>query len=169
MNNQGASLTFNARVGIVGINPNVIVPEKTVAALLRLANKEKGPVAVRGVLNDVAFIATVVRYSGAWRLYLNGRMRKDAGVNVGDRVGVSLVCDPVPRMPPTPDELRAALAADAPAKAAWRLKPSSRRREVLVYLNTLKTKTSLKRNVGKVIASLLKKRSEHKGEIRDGA
>jgi hypothetical protein len=86
---------------------------------------------LRGALNEAAFTATVVRYSGAWRLYLNGRMRKDAGVDVGDRVRVSLAYDPVPRLPPIPDELRAALVKDARAKAAWRLKPSSRRREVL--------------------------------------
>ena len=39
MNDPGASLAFRALVEILGINPNVIVPEKIVAALLRLADK----------------------------------------------------------------------------------------------------------------------------------
>jgi hypothetical protein len=36
MNTQSASPTFSARVEILGINPRVMVPEKTVAALLRM-------------------------------------------------------------------------------------------------------------------------------------
>lgn len=160
MKTQSASLTFSARVEIVGINPNVKVPERTVTALLQMAGKEKGPVRVQGVLNGtVDFKATVVRYSGAWRLYLNGRMRKEAGVDVGDSVRVSLAYDPVSRMPPTPDALRTALAWNAPAKAAWRLQPGARRKDVLLYLNSLKTAAALKRNIEKVIDSLLKKRS----------
>jgi hypothetical protein len=151
-------LTFSAKVHKLGINPCVDVPEKVVGALLRAAEKEKGPVQVKGALNNADFAATLVKYSGAWRLYLNTQMRKDADVGVGDTVCISLSYDPIPRMPPTPQELRKALSDNEQAKQVWRLQPSSRRREILAYLNSLKTQESLEHNVQKAVKMLLDKR-----------
>jgi hypothetical protein len=150
---------FSARVHKLGINPCVDVPEPVVAALLRAAGKSKGPVPVKGELEGAPFEATVVRYRGAWRLYLNTAMRKNAGVGVGDAVRIILAHDPVPRMPPMPEALRVALAVNTAAKARWRLQPSSRRKEILAYLNSLKTRVSLERNVRKVIETLTRPRN----------
>ncbi|MEI9935362.1 MAG: hypothetical protein WDM71_11065 [Ferruginibacter sp.] len=40
------------------------------------AGKDKGHIPVKGKLDGHAFIQTLVKYSGKWRLYLNGPMRK---------------------------------------------------------------------------------------------
>ena len=130
-------------------------------ALLQQAGKGSAPVQVKGTLNDrVAFETNVVRYSGAYRLYLNTQMRKEAGVGVGDTVRIALDYDPGQRMPPMPELLRAALNEDPRAKERWRLQSSSRRKEILAYLNSLKTEETVRRRVGEIIRVLLKAGSD---------
>jgi hypothetical protein len=136
-------------------NPCVMVPAEIVVALLAEAGRQKPPVQVKARLNGSGpFDANVVNYGGAFRLYLNGQMRREAGLRVGDSVRVSLRHDPAARRPPMPATLRRALNADPPAKAGWRLLPRSRRKEILAYLNSLKTPAALERNVAKVVRSL---------------
>ncbi len=151
---------FAAKIHKLGINPCVDVPGEIVSALLDEAKKRSAPVQVKGTLNGVIVEANVVKYSGNWRLYLNTQIRKDAGIEVGDTAHITLVNDPAPRMPPTPQALKAALAEDKRAKDAWRLQPSSRRKEILAYLNSLKTQEALIRNIKKVIKYLLDKNTK---------
>ncbi len=54
-----------------------------------------------------------------------------------------------------PVALRDAMNSNAKAKAAWEGLAPSRRREILTYLNFLKTPAALERNVQKMIADLL--------------
>jgi hypothetical protein len=150
-----ASLSFTAPIVKLGINPCVVVPDRVVSALLKQAGREKGPVPVTGILCEVKLTANVVRYAGAWRLYLNTPMRRGAGVDVGDTARVSLTFDPVKRMPDMPPALKSALSASPPATAAWRLLPSSRRKEILLYINALKSDASRTRAVGRVMQMLL--------------
>lgn len=127
-----------------------------VAALLAESGKKSAPVQVQVTLNGKGrFEANVVKYQGAYRLYLNTLMRREMGIAVGDMVQVEVAYDPAQRMPPMPDELRAAFSQNPHAKDKWRLQPSSRRKEVLAYLNSLKSPASRKRNVDKVIRSLV--------------
>jgi hypothetical protein len=92
---------------------------------------------------------------GPVRLYLHNWMRDSAGVGVGDQVQVTLRLDSAPREIPLPAMLNEALEANPEAKAAWEALALSRRREILSYLNFLKTTESLKRNVFKTIQQLL--------------
>ncbi len=155
-------LEFAARVCTVlsnvpgTLNPCVEVPATIVAALLNEARKKSAPVQIKASLNGKGlFESTVVKYQGAYRLYLNTQMRKEAGVEVGNTVQVAVEYDPAQRMPPMPEELRAALNQTQRAREKWRLQPSSRRKEILAYLNSLKSPASLKRNVSKIVRSLL--------------
>ena len=128
------------------------VPEEVVAALLTEAEKKNAPVQVKGTLDGNAeFESNVVKYQGLYRLYLNTQMRKEAGVDVGDTVTISLAYDPTARMPPMPELLRVALAQNSQAKDRWRLLPTSRRKEILTYLSSLKTEESLRRNIDRTI------------------
>ena len=149
---------YNIESSIPGtLNPCVEVPDNIVEELHTLAGRERGPVQVKCELKKHVYDANVVKYKGAWRLYLHGIMRKETGIEVGDTIRVVLKYDPEPRMPPTPKEFSTALAENKPAKNIWKLQPRSRRKEVLLYLNGLKTKVSLMRNVDKVIAQLMEK------------
>jgi hypothetical protein len=148
---------FDAEIKKLGINPFVFVPEKVVSSLLANAGKKNLPVQVKGTLNGkTSFTSTVVRYQGAFRLFVNTQMRKDAKVEVGDDVCVELEYDPSRRMPPIPDAFRKALHENGLAKERWRLYPTSRRKEILDYLNSLKTEASLERNVARILRILPK-------------
>lgn len=151
------------------INPCVVVPAAVVAAL-RAESGRNQALPVRGTLEGKPFKANVVRYLGAWRLYLNGVMRMSAGVDAGDRVSVVLRHDPVPRREKMPAAFAAALAREARARAAFQALAPSRRKELLRYLNNLKRDESLKRNISKMLRYLKgqKTGSSTKGLYRTG-
>ena len=139
------------------INPCVVVPAKLIAALKAESGKNQS-IPVRASLQGRPFQANLVRYRGAWRLYLNGTIRKAAGAEPGDRVTVTLAFDPRPRTLPVPTAFAKALAADRKAKAAFEALPPSRRKELLRYLGNLKREESLLRNIGRMLRHLTGKK-----------
>lgn len=153
---------FTATIGIIGINPYVIVPDEIVAALLAAAGKKALPVPVAAKVNKTPYTANVVRYAGAPRLYLHGEVRKAAGVDVGDVVTVALAYDAKPRVRPAPPELLAALEENPEAKAAWEKLAPSHRKEYVAYLDHLKSPEALARNVERTIAMLLSGRKPYR-------
>jgi hypothetical protein len=146
---------FNAEVLIIGVNPYVLLPEATLKKLFAQAGRSKGPIPLRGTLDGHAFIQHLVKYSGDWRLYLNGHMRKAAGKGVGDRVSVRIAFDPVERTIPVHPALAAALKANPAAAKVLDALPPSRRKEVVRYINHLKSEEAVKRNVERAIAFLM--------------
>lgn len=145
------SQRFAATILKVGINPCVDVPAQVSAALGR-----KGYVPVECRINGHSFRAGLVSLGrGRHRLFINGRMRSEAGVNVGDEIEVELSYDPRPRDLPVPEALSRALRKSSAAAEAWgRLMPS-RRKEILSYLNSLKRPETLQRNVERTIEGIL--------------
>lgn len=177
-------LRLTALVRTDGINPYVEVSRRladhlgggpNVAVLVKVAGvgsrrKDSAWAAGRRSLAAVAarlraigrlgqggwFRTTIVpSRSGAARLYLDQWIRGEAGVGVGDRIRLTLRPDRAPRALAAPAALRKALAADGKARAAWEALAPSRRREVLSYLNFLKTPEALARNVRKLICRLV--------------
>ena len=146
--------SFAAKIQIIGINPYVSLPQSVLEALFKQAGRSKGPIPVRGTLNGKQFTQTLVKYRGAWRLYLNTPMRRDAGIDVGDEAIVGIEFDPKPRIVPMPPEFAQALSKSREARAAFAKLAPSRQREILRYLNSLKTDESLVRNIEKVIQFL---------------
>lgn len=151
--------SFSARIFKIDINPVVDVPEDVLNELLRRAGKTKGPIPVKGKLNGKPFIQTVVKYRGAWRLYLNTPMRKAAGVDDGDMANVELDFDSKPRTILMHPELAKALAENKRAKAVFEKLIPSRKKEIVRYLNSMKTDESVKRNIKKILQHLAGKQS----------
>jgi hypothetical protein len=146
---------FSAVVHKLGINPCVDVPHNLAIELLRSAGRRAGPIPIQGKVNRTPVTATVVKYRGVWRLYLNTEMRRRAGVEPEDVVAVSIRFDPAPRLLKVPTALRAALSKNKAARARWEQLAPSHRRQYLAYLGSLKRKESVDRNVRKTIRSLL--------------
>jgi Domain of unknown function (DUF1905)/Bacteriocin-protection, YdeI or OmpD-Associated len=145
---------FIAAIQLLGINPYVAVPAAQRRALFQAAGRDKGPIPVRGRIDQVPFRQTFVKYEGAWRLYLNTPVRRAAGKDVGDRVTVELEYDPAPRPEPVPPALRQAFAGQPSARAAFGKLPASRQKEICRYINSLKTEPSRVRNVHWVLQHL---------------
>jgi hypothetical protein len=178
----GAETTFAARVKIASINPYVDVPARVVAGLgantkavlvkvSRPADPKRPPARPPRVVKlqrDAARLTAIARLdaagwfrttlvpsrSGPTRLYLDTWMREAAGLAVGDRARVRLRRDDGSRELPIPTALGEALSANPVAKSAWDQLPPSRRREILTYLNFLKTPAALESRVQKTIALL---------------
>jgi hypothetical protein len=146
---------FRAVIALLGINPYVSVPAPHLRALLRTAGRSTSPIPISVGINGATFRQNLVKYQGAWRLYLNTPMRKAAQKDVGDRITLLVEFDAEPRVEPMPPALSAALAEHESAKATFDTLPPSRKKEILRYLNQAKTDATLQRNVAKVIRFLL--------------
>jgi len=145
---------FVATIRLLGINPYVAVPAAERRALFQAAGRDKGPIPVRGRIDQTPFVQTFVKYQGEWRLYLNTPVRRAAGKDVGDRVRVEVELDPVPRREPVPPALRRALAQHPAAGTAFKALTASRKKEICRYINALKTEPSRERNVQMVLQHL---------------
>lgn len=175
-----AEQSFTASIKIAGINPYVDVPPYVAEALgggvrrtavlvkVATAGKKRSAAPSRRVAKDSQRLKAIGRLApGGWfrstlvpvrssgpRLYLDTWMRESAGVGVGDGVRITLRRDRGSREVPMPAALREALDGNRQAKAGWDALAPSRQREILTYLNFLKTPAALRRNVQKTIASL---------------
>jgi hypothetical protein len=149
--------SFSAPILKIGINPHVVLPAPVLSALFKEAGREKGPIPVRGTLNGHAYLQTVVKYSGKWRLYLNGPMRKVAGIDVGDVATVSIEYDPrKPTFIPHP-KLSEALQKNNKARLVFDQLAPSRQKEIIRYISALKTEEAVERAISRAILFLLGK------------
>ena len=157
---------LRAPIAIIEINPYVLVPDRQLNALFAAAGRDKGPIPIELLIGKRTFVQNLVRYRGAWRLYLNQPMRDAAGKDVGDVIALGVRYDPKPRVEPMPAELASALKRDAAARAAFAALSPSRRKEIQRYLNALKTEASRERNAAIVVQHL---RGESPATIEDSA
>jgi hypothetical protein len=149
--------SFSSKVQIIGVNPFVLLPASVLKKLFLQAGKDKGPIPVKGKLNGNAFIQTLVKYSGKWRLYLNTPMRKTAGIDTGEIANVEIEFDPEPRIIKMHTKLKDALSKNKEARKAFEKLPPYRQKEIVRYIGFLKNEESIERNVTKVIQHLLGK------------
>ena len=114
----------------------------------------KGPIPVRGKVNGAEFRQTLVKYAGAWRLYVNGVMLKASGTTVGDEVRIEVEFDPSPLEVEMPDALVEAFGRDRFAREAFDRLTPSRQKEILRYIGSLKTTEAIEKNVECVVRQL---------------
>lgn len=153
----GSVKKFKARIEIIGVNPYVLLPDAVLKAVFQQAGKDKGPIPVSGAIDGHAFTQTLVKYSGHWRLYLNGPMRKAAGKDVGDTATFTLAYDPADRSLTMHPKLQKAINENKKAKTVFDTLPASRQKEIVRYIGHLKTEESVERNVTRAIQFLLGK------------
>ncbi len=148
-------ITFKATIEIIGVNPFVFLPEKVLKAVFKQAGKDKGPIPVHGTIDGHSYTQTLVRYSGHWRLYINGPMLKASDRKVGDRTTLTIAFDPGERTISMHPKLNDALIANPKARAAFDQLPPSRQKEIVRYISFLKTDASVDKNVTRAIDFLL--------------
>jgi hypothetical protein len=143
--------SFSAKILIIGINPYVLLPANILKYLFEKAGKEKGAIPVYIILNDKKFIQNVVKYSGKWRLYLNTPMRMAVDKQVGNIIDINIDYDGEKRVTSMIQKFELALSKNKSAKDCFYDLPSSRQKEILRYLNHLKTDESIERNIKRAI------------------
>jgi len=140
---------FTSKIHIVGINPCVKVP-------LRITEKleaTKGYIPIKGTIQKHFFQQTLVPVKGeGYRLYVNGPMLKGAGVKEGDTATFTIEQDTWERNQnhPMPKGFKKKLQENGLLKKFQELNPS-RQKEINRYLNNLKTKEALTKNIEKMI------------------
>ena len=149
---------FPATIDIIDINPFVPVPDQVMRKLQKDAKKDKGPIPVKGTLEDKPYKQTVVKFRGMWRLYLNTPMRQASKTHVGDKVTVEIEFDPKPRTVPIPKQFSEALANNKQAKVAFDNLPPYHQKEIVRYLGYLKSEAALIRNIERIIQFLTGKK-----------
>ena len=146
--------SFSAKVNIIGVNPYVLLPASVLKYIFKKAGKDKGAIPVKLKIGDKHFIQNLVRYSGKWRLYLNTPMRIAANKDVGDKIEIEIDFDPKPRTIPMHPRLKKAFKENKEVKKAFDKLSPSRQKEILKYINSLKSEESVDKNIQKAIAHL---------------
>jgi hypothetical protein len=145
---------FSAIIEIIGANPFVFLPERVLSAVLRAAGKDKGPIRVRGTINGDPYRQTLLRYMGAWRLYINGFMLKHSPKRIGEKIVVEIEFDPEDKKIEPHPKLVEALRKNRTAAEAWDRLTPSRRWEIVRYIGSLKQEESIDRNIARAIRHL---------------
>lgn len=149
--------SLKAKIEIIGINPYVLLPDNVLAAIFKEAGKDKGPIPIKGTVNDQPYIQTLIKYSGAWRLYINTTMLKNSPKRIGELISITVGFDPAERIIKPHPKLTEALKSNKEAKSAFdNLRPSAQL-EIVRYISNLKSDESINRNVAKAINHLLGK------------
>jgi hypothetical protein len=146
------SKSFKAKIYKVGINPCVKVP----GAITKAMQPVKGYIRVKGTIDGHAFTQTLVPVKGEpYRLYVNGLMLKAAQKKNGQYAVFTLEEDltPAEKAHPMPAFFQKKLAANKLLDAFDQLSPY-RKKEIIRYLNYLKTPEAKERNAAKIIGML---------------
>ncbi|HET6952371.1 MAG TPA: YdeI/OmpD-associated family protein [Acidimicrobiales bacterium] len=118
------------------------VPATAAAAL---GEAKRPPVVV--MIGGHGFRTRVAVYGGRPMIGVSKANRAAAGIAVGDRFAVALALDTEPRTVTVPDDLAAALAADAEAGAAFDRLSFSHRREYVTWIEEAKRPETRARRV----------------------
>ena len=147
--------SFKAELAIIGINPFVLVPENILASVFKQTGRSKSPIPITGSINGRPYLQTLVRYQGAWRLYINMIMLDNSPKRVGEMIDVVVAYDPIARVVKPHPALLKALSENEHAKAVFDGLTPSLRNEIIKYISNLKTEESVARNVQKAVDFLL--------------
>ncbi|MDZ4763412.1 MAG: YdeI/OmpD-associated family protein [Chloroflexota bacterium] len=122
------------------------------AAVAALGTQKKPRVLVS--LNGYTYRNTVQLYNGNFMLPFSADDRKGAGVKAGDDVEVTLELDLEPPTVMVPDDLAAALAAQAGLPAIFAGLAFSKRKEFVRQVEDAKTPETRERRIAGVLAKL---------------
>jgi len=144
--------SFKAKIYKVGINAVVDVPE----AVSGKMEPEKGYIRIKGTINGFDFATTLVPVKdNPYRLFVNIPILKGGNTALGNEAQFSIEQNfeakenDYPMVPALAKQLKSKKLTDA-----FEALTPSRRKDILKYLNYLKTEETLQKNIDKVIKQL---------------
>jgi hypothetical protein len=114
----------------------------------------KARLPVRATLNGYEFQSTLTPYGEVHYLGVNQKVRAAAGVQIGDRVEVTLAADEAPRIVKPPADLTRALKASPAARARWKQLSFTHQREYVAAIEDAKKPETRARRIAKTIEQL---------------
>ncbi len=125
------------------------IPPEIIASL----GTSKKP-AVLVTLNGYTYRNTVAVMGGKFMVGVSAEHREAAGVKAGDTLDITLELDTAPRNVELPDDLAAALAAVAGARAAFDDSSPSKRKEFVRQVEDAKTEETRTRRIATVVSKV---------------
>jgi hypothetical protein len=110
--------------------------------------------AVTVMINGYTYRSTVASMGGRYMLPVSAEVRGEAGVAAGDELAVDVELDTAPREVAVPDDLTAALDADADARRFFDGLTYSNKRRIVLSVEGAKTAETRTRRIEKAVASL---------------
>jgi hypothetical protein len=148
---------FKAEIKIIGVNPFVFIPFEVLTNIFIQANKDKGYIPVCGTINAESYKQTLVKFNGAWRLYINTKILKNSTKRIGENIDITIEYDSSDRTIKPHPKFEKALKANKKAKIVFDNLIPSKRHEIVRYISFLKKEESIDRNIIKAIDFLLGK------------
>ncbi|MBW3521451.1 YdeI/OmpD-associated family protein [Chryseobacterium sp. NKUCC03_KSP] len=145
---------FTAKLEIIGINPFVFLPNEILNEIFEASGKDKSPIPVKGTVNGNEYRQNLMKYLGEWRLYINLSMLKDSPKRIGEMLEIFVEFDHSDRTISIHPDLEKAIRENPIALQNFENLISSRRSELIRYINNLKTEASIQRNIEKIIRHL---------------
>jgi hypothetical protein len=146
---------FKATVEMIGINPFVFIPENILGKIFEQSGKNKGPIPVKGIVNNNPYKQTLMKFKGSWRLYINTIMLKDSPKRIGEEIELTIVFDPIKRTIIPNKKFIKALEENIVARKVFDGLSPSLKHEIIRYISFLKTEVSIDKNIEKAINFLL--------------
>lgn len=149
--------SFSATIYKNGINACVDVPREVTATMIPV----KGYIRVKGTINGFAFAQTLVPVKNApYRLFVNIPMLKGGKTAIGENAAFDITQDHdyVPgKAYPMPELLQQALEKQGLLEAFYALS-GARQKDILKYLDSLKTEVTVQKNIDKLIGKMQEKK-----------
>ena len=149
------SIAFKSRIYRIGINLVVNVPKKVTGQLLAT----KGLIKIRGTINGFSFHTTLMPVKNKpYILYVNIPMLKGAVLKEGDMGSFSVQQDltSYEQHYPMPALLTEALKKTKLSEQ-FTVLTESRKKDILKYLNGIKTETTLQKHITTLVKKLKNK------------
>jgi Bacteriocin-protection, YdeI or OmpD-Associated/Domain of unknown function (DUF1905) len=161
---KGATHRFVAVIYKVWILRCVSVPEE----ICRTLPQTRSVPVVATVAGRTMRTTVMAVRGGGYRLFLDAAIRKAAGVDAGDPVGVTLRVDRASREPIVPPDLARALRNAPAAKKEFEHATATLRREVVRYVEKKKGAETRARHIARCMEVLARRWEKRKRRMRGG-
>ena len=142
-------MKFKTTILQTGNNTGIEVPPEVVEGL---GGGKKPAVAV--TIGNFSYRSSIAVMGGKFLIPLSAERRAESGIKGGDAVEVELALDTTPREVTAPDDLAAALAGDAAAKAFFETLSYSNKLRHVLSVTDAKTPETRQRRVAKAVGDL---------------
>ncbi len=142
-------MKYQTTIVQTGNNTGIPVPDD----ILEKLGGGKKPL-VKVTLKGYTYRNAVGKMGEKYMISLSAENRKNAGVQGGDTLEVTVVLDTEPRTVALPPELQSALDNNKAAKSAYEKLAPGKKKAIVVSVTAAKTEMTMMKRIDKVIAEL---------------